>query len=123
VLPLVVVVIPLTPLSVETSGDDNTILLFETPTLNAPRASNDKEPAPATPDDTLVVVFPTANKLCAPAATVAPAMMIVFEEYPTEIAPLPENDRASGNTDDVEEDAPVVLPTANRLRFCDGPDI
>jgi hypothetical protein len=49
-----------------------------------------------------------------------PEIIIVLDEYPTDATPAPLNDNASGRTDDVEEDAPVVLPTANRLRFGDG---
>jgi hypothetical protein len=116
-------VIPLTPVREDVAGDETTILLFETPTLIAPAPSNDSDPAPATPDDTEDVVLPTTNRLCAPAATVAPDIMMVFDEKPTDIAPLPENDRASGNADDVDDDAPVVLPIANKLRLGNGAEI
>lgn len=80
VLPAEETVNPLTPVNVDTLGVERTMLLFDTPTLRAPTASNEREPAPATPEETDEVVLPIAKRLCAPAATVAPDNMIVFDE-------------------------------------------
>ena len=107
---------PLVPTRLVTAGAERMMLLFESPTLRAPVALKDRDPAPAAPEEVLTVVFPTAKMLCAPAATVAPEMIRVFDENPTVTAPVPENDIASGSTEEVEDEI-VVLPTANKLRL------
>lgn len=107
-------VIPFVPISEDTDGIDMTTLLLLKPTLNAPKASNVIEPAAIAPDEVTAVVFPTAKIVCGPAATVAADNIIVLDEYPIDRGPVAENDKASGNADDVDDEI-VVLPTAYRL--------
>jgi hypothetical protein len=82
-----------------------------------PAPSKDKEPAWFRPDETLVVVLPTAKSdkrgfVAAVEAEItrAPAPAPVVE-YPTETIPAPETDILD-SVCVVEDDAAVVLPIA-----------
>jgi hypothetical protein len=122
VLPPVDSVTPLTPTSDDVAGIDMMTDELLSPTLSAPIALNVIEPAPTDAEDVTAVVLPTAKIDCAPAATVPPEMISVFEDHPTVTAPVPDTESASGSADDVEE-LTVVLPTTNRLRLGRGDEI
>lgn len=89
------------------------------PTDTTPAPSNDREPAPITPELAEVVVFPTANRLRLGAVCAAEEaeMTILPPDMPTETMPAPSKlkERASAVIEEVDV---VVLPTANSPRVC-----
>ncbi len=66
-----------------------TTLLLLMPTETIPAPSNDNEPGWIAPDETELVVLPTAKRLSAAPLGVGADMMMLPAENPTDAAPLP----------------------------------